>query len=58
MERSLAQSFCGNEYCEPGEDIYEKNNIEKPENISNDVLTLKKVCLKKCLKVARDEAKY
>ena len=58
MERSLSQTFCNSSYCKPGEDIFEKNNLEYPDNISHDVSTLRKECMSKCTKVARDESKY
>lgn len=58
MERSLSQTFCDQSYCKSGEDIYEKNNLEYPDDISHDVLSLRKACMKSCLKVAKDEAKY
>lgn len=58
MERSLSDHFCGQVYCKAGEDIYEKNNIEKPKGMSHDILTMRKACMKRCLKVTSDEAKY
>lgn len=58
MERSLSDFFCSENYCKSGEDIFEKNNIEKPKDMSQDIFTLREACMKRCSKVAKDEAKY